>query len=220
MHVTDDFSIKNNLAESMEHLSKEQFKIMVTQAKSNILILSPKFKYRLFIWVSLDYAIQCSQTRSSKPPETWNFRILIFNVEATCHVIQTHNQADQNSNVQRHQTLNNCILLFNYTFTALIQPHQHETCKTEACRIAKQPLRLLSAASFWPLFHAVSNARFIAPLMLPFVNCPSHLQSCGRCLHPCTLEPHRPTATYYSIYRLARKSSRRQQSDHHFDIDT
>lgn len=135
-------------------------------------------------------------------------------------MIQIHNQGDQNSNVQRHQTLSNCILLFNYTFTALLQHYQHETRKTEACRIAKQPLRLLFAASFWPLFDAVSNARFIAALMLPFVNRPSHLQSCGRCLHPCTLERHRPTAMYYSIYRLAQKSSRRQQSDYHFDIDT
>jgi rRNA maturation protein Nop10 len=174
----------------------------------------------LIIWVSLDYTIQCSQTRSSKSPETWNCRILIFSVEATCHLIQTHNQADQNSNVQRHQTLNNCILLFNYTFTALIQQYQHETCKTEARIIAKQPLRLLFAASFWPLFDAVSNARFIAALMLPFVNRPSHLQSCGRCLHPCTPERHRPTALYYSKYRLALKSGRRQQSDHHFDTDT
>ena len=193
---------------------------MIKQAKSNILIHPPKFKYRLLVWVSFDYTIQCSQTRSSKSPETWNFRILIFSVEATCHTIQTHNLEDQHSKVQRHQTPNNCILLFNYTFTALIQHYQHETHKTEACRIAKQPLRLPSASSFWPLFDAVSNARFIAGLMLPFVNRPSHIQSCGRCLHPCTMERHRPTALYYSIYRLARKSCRRQHSDHHFDIDT
>lgn len=137
-------------------------------------------------------------------------------------MIQTHNQADQISNVQCHQTLNNCTLLSNYTLTALTQHCQHETCKKETSRIAKQPLRLLPAASFWPLLDAVSYARFIAPLMLPFVNRPSHLQSCGRCLHPCTLARHRPTAMYEycSIYRLARKSSRRQQSDHHFDIDT
>ena len=169
---------------------------MKTQAKYSILILRPKFKYSLLIWVSLDYTIQRSQTRGSKSSETWNFRILIFSVGATCHVIQTHNQADQNSNVQRHQTLHNCILLFNYTFTVLIRHYQHETCKTEACRIAKQPLRLLSAAYFWSLFDAVSNTRFIAPLMSPFVNRPSHLQSCGRCLHPCILERHRPTAMY------------------------
>jgi hypothetical protein len=77
-----------------------------------------------------------------------------------------------------------------------------------------------SVRSFWPLFVAVSNARFIAALMLPFVNQLSHLQSCGRCLHPCTLVRARPTALHYSIYRLARKYCRRQQSDHHFDIHT
>jgi hypothetical protein len=81
----------------------------------------------------------------------------------------------------------------NYTFRALIQHYQNKTCKTEACRIAKQSLRLLSAASCWPLFDDVSNTRFIASLMPPFVNRPSHLQSCGRCLHPCTLERQRPT---------------------------
>jgi len=30
MHVMNDFNIKNNLAESMEHINKEQLKIMVT----------------------------------------------------------------------------------------------------------------------------------------------------------------------------------------------
>jgi len=70
MHALNDFNIKNYLAESMEHLRKEQLKIVLTEDKSTILILLPKFKYRLLIWVSVDYTIQCSQTRSSKSPST------------------------------------------------------------------------------------------------------------------------------------------------------
>ena len=66
----NDFNIKNNLAESMEHLSKERLKIMKTQAKYSIFILRPKFKYSLLIRLSLDYTIQRSQTRRSKSPET------------------------------------------------------------------------------------------------------------------------------------------------------
>jgi hypothetical protein len=68
LHVMNDFNIKNYLAESMEHLSKEQLKIVLTETTSTILILLPKFKYRLLIWVSVDYTIQCSQTRSGKSP--------------------------------------------------------------------------------------------------------------------------------------------------------
>ena len=41
MYVMKDFNIKNKLAESMKHLSKEQLQITVTQTKSNILILLP-----------------------------------------------------------------------------------------------------------------------------------------------------------------------------------
>jgi hypothetical protein len=44
MHVMKDFNIKNNLAESMEHLSTQQLKILITQTKSNIFILPPKIQ--------------------------------------------------------------------------------------------------------------------------------------------------------------------------------